>query len=66
MEFGVPEYCALSELHPASAGLGMLSGRSRGVAHPGLKKPWAILCDHFMVKNPRPPINHHLLTISDY
>jgi hypothetical protein len=22
--------------------------------HPGLK-PWAILCDHFMVKNPRRP-----------
>jgi hypothetical protein len=32
-----------------------------GLVHPGLK-PWAILLDHFMVKSPRPPINHQLLT----
>jgi len=32
-----------------------------GLLHPGLK-PWATLCEHFMVKNPRLPTNHQLLT----
>ena len=27
-------------------------------------RPWAILCDHFMVKKPRPSINHQLLNIT--
>jgi NAD(P)-dependent dehydrogenase (short-subunit alcohol dehydrogenase family) len=44
--------------------LARLSGRDLGMPYPGLK-PWAILLDHFMVKNPRSPIDHQLL-ITDY
>src|SRR5258708_19297730 len=38
-----------------------LSGRSSDLSTPGLK-PWAILLDHFMVKNPQPSVNQQLLT----
>ena len=38
------------ELHPAPAGLEMLSGRFNASPHPGLK-PWAILYNRFAVKS---------------
>jgi hypothetical protein len=44
---GVMEYCANRELHPACAGLGVLSGRVLLPVYPGLKA-WAILLCHFM------------------
>ncbi len=43
---------------------GVALPRAKALGNPGLK-PWAILLDHFMVKNRRPPIDHQLLT-TDY
>jgi hypothetical protein len=44
------EYCADWELHPAPAGLGLLSGRVLGASYPGLK-PWAMICSRFAAKS---------------
>ena len=46
---GVLEYCTNLELHPASAGLGVLSGRLNYLPNPGLK-PWAMFCSRFAAK----------------
>jgi hypothetical protein len=40
----------LLELHPASAGLEVLSGRALGARYPGLK-PWAIIYSRFAAKS---------------
>jgi hypothetical protein len=47
---GVLELCTLIELHPASAGLKTLSGRSWVSSHPGLKpqaEPWCLRPQRF-------------------
>ena len=52
---GVLEFRALSELHPATAGLGLLSGRVLGASYPGLK-PWAMIFNRFAVIPTSKPI----------
>jgi hypothetical protein len=50
---GVSEYCAFSELHPAAAGLEVLSGRFFLHDKPRTEsfRPWAIIYNRFAVKS---------------
>jgi hypothetical protein len=57
MEFWSTGVLRIVGIAPRVRGVGSAFRAVFGLVHPGLE-PWAILCDHFMVKNPRPPINH--------